>query len=103
MYHPLASPSPIVGKPTCDQRGTFSEKTAAALELVASSGVTFRLPVKGTGHDHYRLLSLSVLALTGYLVVVLAGHLWDCHSQETGHGFQRHLRLLSGVKHGFCG
>jgi hypothetical protein len=30
-----------------------------------------------------RLLSLSVLALTGYLVVVLAGHLWDRHSQET--------------------
>jgi hypothetical protein len=29
------------------------------------------------------LLSLSVLALTGYLVVVLAGHLWDRHSQET--------------------
>ena len=30
-----------------------------------------------------RLLSLSVLALTGYLVLVLAGHLWDRHSQET--------------------
>jgi hypothetical protein len=29
------------------------------------------------------LLSLSVLALTGYLVLVLAGHLWDRHSQET--------------------
>jgi hypothetical protein len=29
------------------------------------------------------LLSLSVLALTGCLVVVLAGHLWDRHSQET--------------------
>jgi hypothetical protein len=29
------------------------------------------------------LLSLSVLTLTGYLVVVLAGHLWDRHSQET--------------------
>jgi len=30
-----------------------------------------------------KLLSLSVLALTGFLVVVLAGHLWDRHSQET--------------------
>jgi hypothetical protein len=30
-----------------------------------------------------RLLSLSVLALTGYLVLVLSGHLWDRHSQET--------------------
>ena len=29
------------------------------------------------------LLSLSVLALTGYLVLVLAGHLWDRHAQET--------------------
>jgi hypothetical protein len=29
------------------------------------------------------LLSLLVLALTGYLVLVLAGHLWDRHSQET--------------------
>ena len=29
------------------------------------------------------LLSLSVLALTGFLVLVLAGHLWDRHSQET--------------------
>jgi hypothetical protein len=29
------------------------------------------------------LLSLSVLALTGYLVLVLTGHLWDRHSQET--------------------
>jgi hypothetical protein len=29
------------------------------------------------------LLSLSVLVLTGYLVLVLAGHLWDRHSQET--------------------
>jgi hypothetical protein len=29
------------------------------------------------------LLSLSVLALTGYLVLVLGGHLWDRHAQET--------------------
>jgi hypothetical protein len=29
------------------------------------------------------LLSLSVLALIGYLVLVLAGHLWDRHAQET--------------------
>jgi hypothetical protein len=29
------------------------------------------------------LLSLSVLVLTGYLVLVLAGHLWDRHAQET--------------------
>jgi len=29
------------------------------------------------------LLSLSVLALTGCLVLVLAGHLWDRHAQET--------------------
>jgi len=29
------------------------------------------------------LLTLSVLALAGYLVLVLAGHLWDRHAQET--------------------
>src|SRR5262245_43394545 len=52
---PFATPSPDAksgitsGKPTCDQRGTFSREIAAALELVASSGVTFRLPVKGEG------------------------------------------------------
>jgi hypothetical protein len=47
------------------------------------------------------LLSLSVLALTGYLVLVLAGHLWDRHSQETqalgfSGVFERYLASSAG-------
>jgi hypothetical protein len=30
-----------------------------------------------------RILSLTVLALTGVLVLVLIGHLWNRYSQET--------------------
>ena len=50
------------------------------------------------------LLSLSVLALTGYLVLVLAGHLWDRHSQETqAMGFSGIYDRYLGSSAGFAG
>ena len=50
------------------------------------------------------LLSLSVLALTGYLVLVLAGHLWDRHSQETqAMGFSGIYNRYLGSSAGFAG
>ena len=50
------------------------------------------------------LLSLSVLALTGYLVVVLAGHLWDRHSQETqAMGFSGIYERYLAYQAGFSG
>jgi hypothetical protein len=48
------------------------------------------------------LLSLSVLALTGYLVLVLAGHLWDRHAQETqARGFSGVYERYLGSSAGF--